>query len=277
MDGTNSIFGGLTLSLCVYSAKISVKDLNYIELGEKFTPNEKIVAINSNFIHNAYNGFEEFISKPKKITYYKKKLMATAGYKERKKVGDGTCFGSCLEFIIFIDKPYKTRYFPKSGDLQVFGVTDEKYRSGEIVADCFINYLKKSLNLDSIEIISTYLSLVNYKFDVLLPDKFLIDLTKLGAIINSKQYQSPFPIHFTNVCIDGRKLSVIFKINDKKTRFIIWPSGRVNIMSAVNFDNASRIYEFFLGVFEAEWKSIIKALPISNKDQIVSSAKKCMS
>src|SRR5690242_11206984 len=169
MSETNSIFGGLSLSLCVYSVKISVKDLNYIELGEKFEPNEKIVAINSNFIHKTYNGFEEFINKPKKITCYKKKLMAMPGYKERKKVGDGTCFSSCLELVILVDeKPFKTRYFPKSGYLQVFGVTEKKYQSGEDVAECFLNYLRNQICFEDVKIISTNLSLVNYKFDVLL-------------------------------------------------------------------------------------------------------------
>ena len=54
MSETNSIFKGLSLSLCTYTAKISIKDYNYIKLGEILEPNEKIVAINSNFIHKAY-------------------------------------------------------------------------------------------------------------------------------------------------------------------------------------------------------------------------------
>ena len=276
MDGTNSIFGGLSLSLCVYSVKISVKDLNYIELGEKFTPNEKIVAINSNFIHKAYNGFEEFISKPKKITCYKKKLMAIPGYKERKKIGDGTCFSSCLDFVILVDKkPYKMRYFPKSGDLQVFGVTDEKYRSGELVVECFVEYLGIQLDIDNIEIISTDLSLVNYKFVVLLPDRSFLDITKLDNIIRNNQYLSPFPVVFIyDSIVDVRKLSVIFDCNGKKIRFILWPSGKSIILSAGNIDNAFKIYDFLRDLFTSVWDSIVISLPIPDKDQIVSSAKK---
>ncbi|CAJ0831368.1 3745_t:CDS:1, partial [Entrophospora sp. SA101] len=62
---------------------------------------------------------------------------------EHKKVGDGTCFQSCLDFIRML-------YFPKSGDLQVFGVIDEDYRSGEIAVQTFNNHLKEFIDLPSL-------------------------------------------------------------------------------------------------------------------------------
>ena len=98
----NTRFSRLYLTLCVYSAKINVKDLNYITIGELLEPNDVIVSINSNFVHKAYPGFEKYIAKPKNVSPSKKKMMATPGYRERKKVGDGTCFQSCLDFSILI-------------------------------------------------------------------------------------------------------------------------------------------------------------------------------
>ncbi|CAJ0835391.1 1654_t:CDS:1, partial [Entrophospora sp. SA101] len=41
-------------------------------------------------------------------------------------------------------------YFPKSGDLQVFGVIDEDYRSGEIAVQTFNNHLKEFIDLPSL-------------------------------------------------------------------------------------------------------------------------------
>ena len=144
MSEKNTILSGLSLSLCVYSVKISVKDLNYKDLGEQLEPTKNILAINSNFVHKAYDGFESFINRPKKLTPSKKKLLATHDYKERKKIGDGTCFQSCLEFIVLIDeKTYKMRYFPRSGDLQVFGVTDENF----VLVRLLLNILLIFLNI----------------------------------------------------------------------------------------------------------------------------------
>lgn len=274
----NTRFSKLSLSLCVYSAKINVKDLNYITIGELLEPNHEIVSINSNFIHKAYPGFERYIARPKNLSPYKKKLMATPGYRERKKVGDGTCFHSCLDFNILIGdhlidsrifshpKNYRMRYFPKSGDLQVFGVIDENYRSGELVVQSFINYLINSSGLplfSSVEVVSTNLSLLNYKFDVLLTPQFRVDISKLDEILTTDLYSPPFHIVLRSDPIEGiRRFSIVFESNGKKTRVIIWPSGKINIMSVASINDAIKIYDFLREIFTAEWDNIIKEIPI---------------
>ncbi|CAH1766540.1 4792_t:CDS:1, partial [Entrophospora sp. SA101] len=73
------------LTLCVYSVKLSMKDLDHKTLGEQLEPNKDIVAINSNFIHKTDEGFENFIAQPKKLTAKKKKLMKLHTFKEHKK------------------------------------------------------------------------------------------------------------------------------------------------------------------------------------------------
>lgn len=266
----NSRFSGLSLSLCVYSAKISVKDLNYISLGVQLEPNQEIVSINSNFVHKAYPGFEGYITRPKNITPAKKKMMASPGYRERKKVGDGTCFQSCLDFSVCLctasSKIYKMRYFPKSGDIQVFGVMDDNYRSGELVVQSFINYLINSSGLPefaSAGVVSTSLSLLNYKFDVLLPPHFRIDVSKLDEILATDLYSPPFRIVLRSDHIDSiRRISIVFESNGKKTRVIIWPSGKINIMSVASIDDAFKIYDFLCEIFTAEWGNIIIEIPI---------------
>ncbi|CAH1768053.1 12654_t:CDS:2, partial [Entrophospora sp. SA101] len=160
-----------------YQIHRCVKDLNYKDLGEQLNPTKNILAINSNFVHKAYDGFEEFINRPKKLTPSKKKLIATPGYKEQKKFGD---------------------------DLQVFGVIDEKFHSGEIAVDGLSEF-------ESVSVVSYNLSLLNYKFNVILPENTLIDISKMHDIISSDNFTSPFPIDYVSNPLDGiRKLSIKF-------------------------------------------------------------------
>ena len=262
----NIKFSDLTLSLCVYSVKLSIKDLDYKTLGEQLEPNKDIVAINSNFIHKAYDGFENFIAQPKKLTAHKKKLMTTPLFKERKKVGDGTCFQSCLDFVILIDtKNYKMRYFPKSGDIQVFGVIDEDYRSGELAIQTFVNYLKESNGLsefETVEIVKSNPSLLNFKYHMISPSNSRVDISKLDSILASDLYQPPFKILFRSDPIESiRKLSIVFESNGKKTRVIIWPSGKINIMSATSYDDALIIYNFLGKIFESEASNVLAIVP----------------
>ncbi|CAJ0898247.1 5063_t:CDS:10 [Entrophospora sp. SA101] len=265
----DQIHSNLTLALCVYSVKLSVKDLDYKPLGEQLEPNKDIVAINSNFIHKAYEGFDEFIARPKKLTAKQKKLKTMPLFKERKKVGDGTCFQSCLDIVILIDsKHYKMRYFPKSGDLQVFGVVDKDYRSGELAIQTFIMYLKESNGLtmfETVEIIKSSLSLLNFKYHMLLPSNLRIDVSKLDSILASDLYPPPFKIVYKVDPIDSiRKLSIVFESNGKKTRVIIWPSGKINIMSAISYDDALKIYNFLGEIFESEATNLLAIVPTSD-------------
>ena len=166
--------------------------------------------------------------------------------------------------IVIIDpKHYRMRYFPKSGDLQVFGVVDKNYRSGELVVQTFINYLKESSGLtefESIEVVSTKLSLLNFKFYIILPSNYLIDISKLDTIIRSDLYTHPFKILFTGDPLDSiRRLSIIFESNGKKTRVIIWPSGKINIMGATSYDDAFKIYKFLGEIFESEQSNVLNS------------------
>ncbi|CAJ0843893.1 10331_t:CDS:2 [Entrophospora sp. SA101] len=223
-------------------------------MSEKHT----IFMINSNFVHKAYDGFEEFINRPKKLAPSKKKLIAIPGYKERKKIGDGTCFQSCLEFIVLIDdKTYKMCYFPRSGELQVFGVIDEKFHSGEIAVEYIIDFLKHSglSEFESVGVVSHNLSLLNYKFNVILPKNTLIDISKIHDIISSDNFPSPFPIDYVSNPLDGiHKLSIKFNASGKNTYVLIWP-----------LDSNFLIYDYLNSIFSSEIYNLFKTLPIPDK------------
>lgn len=261
----------LSLSLCVYSAKIDVKDLNYIDLGKRLNPSGYVLAINSNFIHKSQEGFEELIAKPKKVSPRLMKLRLTPGFKERKMVGDGTCFQSCLDFIILIDVIYfKMRYFPKSGDIQVFGVK-ESFHSGEIAVERFINFLKNSglQEFDSVEIVSNKFSLLNYKFNVILPEQHIIDITKFCDNLAHK-FPPPFPFVCVSNPLDSiRKVSIQFNIEGKNTRIHIWPSGKINIMASPSLDVTLVLYDYLNSIFISEFDNIIKDIPIPDPPVII--------
>ncbi|CAJ0649093.1 12488_t:CDS:2 [Entrophospora sp. SA101] len=83
--------------------------------------------------------------------------------------------------------------FPKSGDLQVLGVIDEDYESGELAVQTFITYLKESNGLEL-----------------------------LDSILTSDLYPPPFKIIYKADPIESiRKLLIIFESNGKKTHVII--------------------------------------------------------
>ncbi|GET54120.1 hypothetical protein RIR_jg31690.t1 [Rhizophagus irregularis DAOM 181602=DAOM 197198] len=81
-------FSELTPSLTVTEFKINVEGLDYTMLGHKLEPTKDVIAINSNFIHKAFEGYEQYLSKPK------------------------------------ADSVHIIRYFPRSGGIQVFGSFD---------------------------------------------------------------------------------------------------------------------------------------------------------
>ena len=155
------------------------------------------------------------------------------------------------------------RYFPKSGDIQVFGVKDENYRSGEVVVQSFINYLSGAQTFSSVEVVSTSLSLLNYRFAVLLTPHFRVDVSKLDEILATDLYSPPFPITLRAVPYDSiSRISIVFEYNGKKTRVIIWPSGKINLMAVDSIDDAYKIYDFLCEIFTAEWDTVIKEVPI---------------
>jgi hypothetical protein len=130
-------FSELTLSFTITELKINIGNLDYIKLGERFEPIKDVVAINSNFIHKAFDGYEHFLSKPKSGKYHKGGASDNS-LNKRKHYGDGSTFNTYIEFSIIINEPGNTniiRYFPRSGSIQVF--------ASLAPVDIFLHYLSE--------------------------------------------------------------------------------------------------------------------------------------
>ena len=94
-----SRFGDLTQTMCVYELEIDVTNVDYKELSKQLEPKDNIVAINSNFVHKALTGYEEYILKPKK----RHVELKTNRY------GDCTVFNASIEFTIIVDDEQHVR------------------------------------------------------------------------------------------------------------------------------------------------------------------------
>src|SRR3954471_11133458 len=95
----NVLCSELTPSLIVTKYRINVTNLDYIELSKRLEPTKNVVAINSNFIHKALDGYDQFISKPK-VKRTKKvdgpeKAFTRRG---RTRSDNHTTFNACIKF-----------------------------------------------------------------------------------------------------------------------------------------------------------------------------------
>jgi hypothetical protein len=257
-------FSKLIPSLSVIELKINVRDLDYIQLGEKFQPTKEVVAINSCFYHIALEGYEKFLSKPK-ISQRRKKSVETSPTKHtRKRAGDGTVFNACIEFTIIVDDSNNTkivRYFPRSGAIQIFGSIDP--------VNIFLRYLSES-NLP--EFADVHLVgeskplLLNYKFLIMVDKSKMINLYSLATALESDGFirdLAPFPIQYVKLDPSDvhYKIAILFSDN---IRVHLWPkSGKVNIFGTKAELTASLIYDFICNIFTIRWDDFMRDMPIA--------------
>jgi hypothetical protein len=110
-----AFFSELTPSLTVTELKINVGNLNYIKLGKKFEPTKDVVAINSNFVHKAFDSYDHFLSKPKSEKCYRGDASDNL-LNRRKHYGDGSTFNACIEFSITYGLIFGIRCFYKKNN-----------------------------------------------------------------------------------------------------------------------------------------------------------------
>src|ERR1041384_1509254 len=250
-------------SLIVTEYRINVTDLDYIELGKRLEPTKNVVAINSNFTHKVFDGYDQFISKPKvkrikKIDGFKK---ASSG-KGRIRSGDHTTFNACIEFTIIVDDEKNTkvtRYFPRSGAIQIF--------NANVSIDILISYLLES---DLPEFASVSLVgeikplLMNYRFSINIGDNKFVNLACLADILVADDCikdMAPFPIQYVKYDNDIAKIAIVFT---NKIRVHVWPkSGKVNIFGSKAELTGALICEFIQDVFHARWSDLVCDTPIA--------------
>lgn len=235
-----SIFSELTSTLRVTEYKINVIGLDCIELGKSFEPTKDIIAINSNYIHKCFHGYDQFLSKPKSASVSPGKRGGLRG--------DRSTFNSCIEFTLNLsgtcgdtikNKTTVIRYFPKSGSIQLF--TDIN------IINIFLQYLKECglSEFSSVELIDKTILLNNFKFNVILDSNKILDLSHLYNILETIKFNVPFPIKY----IKFGKHSNIIILFDNKIRVHIWHSGKVNFFGTKDELSAKLIYDFLLKAF----------------------------
>jgi hypothetical protein len=212
-------FSELTPFLTVTELKINVGNLNYIKLGEKFEPTKDVVAINSNFVHKAFDGYDHFLSKLKSEKRHRGGVSDNS-LNKRKYYGDGSTFNACIEFSIIIDRSGNTnviRYFPRSGSIQVF--------ASLAPVDIFLRYLSEcSLpEFSSVRLLDGCRPLLcNYKFLINIKEGRFINLASLAHALESDvsiREASPFLI-----------------------KFIKYDSGDVHSKIAIVFSSKNRVH-----------------------------------
>jgi hypothetical protein len=237
--------------------KINVGNLDYIKLGEKFEPTKDVVAINSNFVHKAFDGYDHFLSKPKSEKH-RKGSASDNSLNKRKHYGDGSTFNTYIEFSIIINEPGNTniiRYFPRSGSIQVF--------ASLAPVDIFLHYLSEcSLpEFSFVKLLDGCRSLLcNYKFVINIEEGRFIDLASLAHALESDvsiREASPFPIKFIKYDSGDvhSKIAIVFSL---KNRIHIWPkSGKVNIFGTNTDLAASLLYDFICDIFSTRWDDFV--------------------
>lgn len=255
-------------SLNVIELKINVAGLDYIELSGRLEPTKDVIAINSNFTHKAFEGYEQFLAKPKGAKRCRRSTPDNP-LRRRKRAGDGSTFNACIEFMIIVDELENTkviRYFPRSGSIQVFGSLEP--------VDIFLHYLAKcSLpEFSSVELVGgSKLLLLNYRFAVNIGDNKFIDLTSLARILESNdsvREKLPFPIKYIKHDAGDvhSKIAIVFT---SKIRVHIWPkSGKVNMFGFKAELTAIMVYDFIQDIFRTLWDDLVLDSPVLDTKKI---------
>lgn len=228
----------LKLFTCTLSAKLEIND-NIKNLGERLEPRESILAFNTNFIHKAQSGYENYLKEPKKPT--KKR---SGGY--RKQQGDGSCFQSSIEFIVKINhsnisdnKIYKPKLYSRTGEIQIPGILMNDYSDGHLVIETLASFLNTNV------ITQGYPIMLNYRCTVSFNNpQEMLDLKNIHCyIVECDPSNLPYPLFETH--FDNKTLSVRFKIGEKIQRISFWHSGKINIIGAKSHENVEKIYNYF--------------------------------
>lgn len=289
------------LFVCTYVAKLSNIDKGVAALTEQMCKslNSEVVAINSNYGHACWPGYEHLLKSPK----IPLDRHTPSRGRVRKVQGDGTCFNSAVEPILVIkhpgisvDKIYKVKCFPTTGETQVPGVICSDLSDGNAVLKVFVNYLNglhvgTDPNLQ-ITILSEQAKMLNYKFAVnRINPRILINLPALakymqslenmkaikGCILTddqkkvfekwSKLILPPYTVRETKFSADDVKVSFIFDSISRGPRINIFQKGKINILGADSVESAKYIYEFFLEMFTANWNMLVCIQPLRDSEK----------
>ena len=249
----------LQLFTCTLKAKYKDYKKDIIELGKSLEPKDNILAINSNYIHKVQPDYEKNPEKKKK----NKTNQST-----RKKQGDGTCFRSCLEFVIKLEndnnnetKVYKPKFYPATGEIQIPGVLKEDFSDGIKILEHLSYFIKEYPPAEE----NVYPLMLNYKCEVKLDrNTQLLDFNKLCKYIkNSETTDLPYNLMDIHVSQQASQaLNIRFKMENEKKLVSIWRSGKINIIGLKCSWDADIIYNYLNKVIP----DFVVMKPIPDKD-----------
>jgi hypothetical protein len=133
-----------------------------------------IYVINSNFTNLCRPGYESHIKQPKEMV---------------RRQGNGSSFGSCIEFLILLKsdstKFYKPKCFPQDGIIQILGIRHANLSDAHEVVKYIIELFKNVMDIEEpIQIQSERKSLINYKFNLnFWSPKNIIDVNMFQIIL----------------------------------------------------------------------------------------------
>jgi len=231
-----------------------------------------IIAINSNEYNFAKIGYESYIKLPKVA-------------KSRKLQGNGSSFGSCIEFSIILNdmegKIYKPKCFPQDGKIHLTGVKNVDLSDGREVIQYIITLFDNiSKNAQVIEycITNNITFGTNFTFTdekiILINYKLRLIRTCPRILINIKQLQKVFE-HYKNLPapIDSIKSDNLTKFTCKlkfdtctvSIRILI--SGKIAITASKSEKISKVVYKTLYIIFNEYWNDIIAIRPRNDADE----------
>lgn len=280
----NELFRNVTLTTCTTQAYLSNVEFHEEQLQAIIKHDYPIARTYSNYGETCVPGYKPYI-RPKSSRRGRKKREK--GKTDRKIQGNGKHFNSQITFELVIDfieekngkfkkaskqvidsivnnnrerKLLKYKLF-RNGKVQLPGVKQENIElviwGLKMIAKCVNDALKPKPRA-SLQFIKA--DMKNYKFEYtgITKKNQILNLTSLRHKIMEMNWVSKTGIYRSSIPSNSnsRRLNVKFKTpNDKskkdKIRVIIFPSGKVNLLGAYDFDQTQEVYDYLTWLFSS--------------------------
>lgn len=260
-DSSNGILTELVPTTVTIRAALSNVYFKEERINDFIKPEGPIKAVVSNFGVQYQPGYKPD-GNVKKSNRGRKKMEKEPN--TRKPQGSGKAFGSQLSVTIEINGSlFKIKVF-RNGNMQIPGVSREKYPDMIKAIDIIIKPLNEILYKGKELIKLTRLDPVmkNYKYKVQIEDYEKLHLDSMGKAIEMEKETSELSIFKIKYGPGQSKVSIAFKTpttkkQDKKITTNIFPSGKINILGGLNEEDTLKSYEFIMKVLEKHWDSIV--------------------
>lgn len=231
-----------------------------------------LVDINS-IVNNPFMGIDKIKHRRCKRSNKAEKL---GGVKVRnQKVGNGYFYHCAIEYKVSFDniKKYNARVSPSTGGIQIHGLNNEVFKTGNYIVDCVLLDIEKKMKLEKIKVEKINIVLFNASCGISGFDSDTEDLKiKRIAEILHQQWNNPFdpeyiqpPFDITYiVSTENFNNSVDFKFStptktntNRQTTIRIFSKGRINIIGGPDPLTITKIYTYVGKILSTFRKVII--------------------